>query len=103
MVVCDGFVGNVLLKFYESVPPMILALLARSGMDPVQLRRAFRKSSILRARGRAAARRQGVSISPGQVTPNAIKNASLSLSVPCRVTKDRAHRPAIVASAKESS
>src|SRR5688572_22122838 len=30
VVVCDGFVGNVLLKFYESVPPMILALLARS-------------------------------------------------------------------------
>ena len=27
VVVCDGFVGNVLLKFYEAVAPMMLGML----------------------------------------------------------------------------
>ncbi len=30
VVVCDGFVGNVLLKFYESVPALIFGKLARA-------------------------------------------------------------------------
>lgn len=79
VVVCDGFVGNVLLKFYESVPPMILALLARSGIDPVQLRRAFSKEFDYSEHGGAPLLGvRGVSIiSHGKSSPNAIKNAIL--------------------------
>ena len=79
VVVCDGFVGNVLLKFYESVPPMILALLARSGVDPVQLRRAFSKEFDYSEHGGAPLLGvRGVSIiSHGKSSPNAIKNAIL--------------------------
>ena len=79
VVVCDGFVGNVLLKFYESVPPMVLALLARSGMDPVQLKRAFSKEFDYSEHGGAPLLGvRGVSIiSHGKSSPNAIKNAIL--------------------------
>ena len=37
VVVCDGFVGNVLLKFYESVPKLIFGLIAKSGVSRDQL------------------------------------------------------------------
>ena len=79
VVVCDGFVGNVLLKFYESVPPMILALLARSGVDPVHLRRVFSKEFDYSEHGGAPLLGvRGVSIiSHGKSSPNAIKNAIL--------------------------
>jgi len=33
VVVCDGFVGNVLLKFYEAVAPMIFGMLTARGVD----------------------------------------------------------------------
>ena len=31
VVVCDGFVGNVVLKFYEAVAPIIIGLLQEAG------------------------------------------------------------------------
>ncbi len=31
VVVCDGFVGNAILKFYEAVMPMVLSVLRRHG------------------------------------------------------------------------
>ena len=34
MLVCDGFVGNVLLKFYESVAGFIIGLLQQGGRRP---------------------------------------------------------------------
>src|SRR4029078_11538361 len=38
VVVCDGFVGNVLLKFYESLAPVLLSLVANAaGIDKKQL------------------------------------------------------------------
>lgn len=79
VVVCDGFVGNVLLKFYESVPPMVLAVLARSGIDPGQLRRAFSKEFDYSEHGGAPLLGvKGVSIiSHGKSSANAIKNAIL--------------------------
>jgi glycerol-3-phosphate acyltransferase PlsX len=79
VVVCDGFVGNVLLKFYESVPPMVLAVLARAGVDPVQLKRAFSKEFDYSEHGGAPLLGvKGVSIiSHGKSSPNAIKNAIL--------------------------
>ena len=33
VVVCDGFVGNVVLKFYEATGPFIIGLLAKAGLD----------------------------------------------------------------------
>src|SRR5690348_125403 len=33
IVVCDGFVGNVVLKFYEAIAPFIIGLLAEAGVD----------------------------------------------------------------------
>lgn len=36
VIVCDGFVGNVLLKFYESVAELIVSRL-RKALDPSQL------------------------------------------------------------------
>ena len=42
VVVCDGFVGNVILKFYEGIAPMIMGLLRdHAGLDKAQLQRAL--------------------------------------------------------------
>src|SRR3984885_2053595 len=38
VVVCDGFVGNVLLKFYEAVPTLLSELMTRHGFDRESLR-----------------------------------------------------------------
>ena len=105
VVVCDGFVGNVLLKFYESVPPMVLALLARSGMDPVQLKRAFSKEFDYSEHGGAPLLGvRGVSIiSHGKSSPNAIKNAILVAlrAVESRMTEHIGRR--LAQSAEESA
>lgn len=105
VVVCDGFVGNVLLKFYESVPPMVLALLARAGMDPGQLRRAFSKEFDYSEHGGAPLLGvRGVSIiSHGKSSPNAIKNAILVAlrAVESRMTDHIGRR--LSQSARESS
>ena len=105
VVVCDGFVGNVLLKFYESVPPMILALLARSGVDPAQLRRAFSKEFDYSEHGGAPLLGvRGVSIiSHGKSSPNAIKNAILVAlrAVESRMTEHIGRR--LAQSARESA
>lgn len=105
VVVCDGFVGNVLLKFYESVPPMILALLARSGVDPVHLRRVFSKEFDYSEHGGAPLLGvRGVSIiSHGKSSPNAIKNAILVAlrAVESRMTEHIGRR--LAASAKGST
>jgi glycerol-3-phosphate acyltransferase PlsX len=105
VVVCDGFVGNVLLKFYESVPPMILALLARSGIDPGQLRGAFSKEFDYSEHGGAPLLGvRGVSIiSHGKSSPNAIKNAVLVAlrAVESRMTEHIGRR--LAQSAKESA
>jgi len=43
VVVCDGFVGNVVLKFYESVLGLVRLLASREGLwDRPETRRAFR-------------------------------------------------------------
>jgi glycerol-3-phosphate acyltransferase PlsX len=76
VVVCDGFVGNVLLKFYESVAPLMFALLRRSGMDVKALERAFREFDYSEYGGAPLLGVRGVSIiSHGKSSPRAIKNA----------------------------
>src|SRR5436190_787744 len=40
VVVCDGFVGNVILKFYEAVAPLMIRMLVKEGMQESSIRQA---------------------------------------------------------------
>ncbi|MGI9044156.1 MAG: phosphate acyltransferase PlsX [Gemmatimonadaceae bacterium] len=77
VVICDGFVGNVVLKFYEGVIPMIVELIERDGsieMDKVRSAIAALDSSTYGGAPLLGVR--GVSmICHGNSTPRAIKNA----------------------------
>ena len=77
VVVCDGFVGNVLLKFYESLAPVLLTLVANeAGLDRSQLIGAFKHLDYSEYGGAPLLGVKGVSIiSHGKSSPVAIKNA----------------------------
>ena len=77
VVVCDGFVGNVVLKFYEAVFPMILQLLnEQPGIDPDQVARALKNFDSTEYGGAPLLGVRGVSIiCHGNSSPRAIKNA----------------------------
>jgi glycerol-3-phosphate acyltransferase PlsX len=77
VVVCDGFVGNVVLKFYEAVAPMILgAVRQKLGVDENALKAAFRQLDYSEHGGAPLLGVKGVSIiSHGKSSPRAIKNA----------------------------
>jgi phosphate acyltransferase len=77
VVVCDGFVGNVLLKFYEGIAPVIVGMLAsNSGLDPKQLRDGLKQLDYSEHGGAPLLGVRGVSIiSHGKSSPRAIKNA----------------------------
>ena len=77
VVVCDGFVGNVVLKFYEAVLPMILRLLnEQPDIDPKQVAVALRNFDSTEYGGAPLLGVKGVSIiCHGNSTPRAIKNA----------------------------
>ncbi len=81
VVVCDGFVGNVLLKFYESVAQFIIGLLRRE-MDQagdvgnLDLESVFRTLDYAEYGGAPLLGVGGVSIiCHGQSRPKAIRNA----------------------------
>jgi len=76
VVVCDGFVGNVLLKFYESVPALMLGKLAQSGVPKETLASTFKGFDYSDYGGAPLLGVNGVSIiSHGRSSPRAIKNA----------------------------
>ena len=76
VVVCDGFVGNVLLKFYESVAPMIFAVLEKHGQNEEQLAGALDHINYASVGGAPLLGVRGVSIiAHGKSSPEAIKNA----------------------------
>jgi len=76
VVVCDGFVGNVLLKFYESVPALIFGKLASSGVSKETLAGAFKGFDYSDYGGAPLLGVNGISIiSHGRSSPRAIKNA----------------------------
>jgi glycerol-3-phosphate acyltransferase PlsX len=78
VVVCDGFVGNVLLKFYESVPKLIFGLLAKSGVSKEQLSGALKNLDYAAHGGAPLLGLKGVSIiCHGKSSPEAIKNGIL--------------------------
>jgi len=79
VVVCDGFVGNVLLKFYESVAALIVSRL-RNELDPAaasdDVQFVFRVLDYAETGGAPLLGVGGVSIiCHGESTSTAIKNA----------------------------
>jgi glycerol-3-phosphate acyltransferase PlsX len=77
VVICDGFVGNVVLKFYEAVAPMILRLLSEHpGINPEHVRTALKGFDSSEYGGAPLLGVRGVSIiCHGNSSPRAIKNA----------------------------
>jgi glycerol-3-phosphate acyltransferase PlsX len=87
VVVCDGFVGNVLLKFYESIAPMIFGLLSKHGVSERQLSGALDHIDYASVGGAPLLGVRGVSIiAHGKSSPQAIKNA---LKVAVRAVESR--------------
>jgi len=76
VVVCDGFVGNVILKFYEAVAPLMIRLLVKEGMPEAGIRKALRALDYSEHGGAPLLGVKGVSIiCHGRSSPAAIKNA----------------------------
>ncbi len=76
VVVCDGFVGNVVLKFYEAMPPLMIRLLVKEGMQEQSIRKALRSLDYSEHGGAPLLGVKGVSIiCHGRSSPTAIKNA----------------------------
>ena len=79
IVVCDGFVGNIVLKFYESVARLIVRLVKKEAPAVLQLeeiQRVFRHLDYSEYGGAPLLGVKGVSIiCHGSSTPNAFKNA----------------------------
>jgi glycerol-3-phosphate acyltransferase PlsX len=79
VVVCDGFVGNVVLKFYESVARLIIRLVKRQApevLDREDIRTVFRTLDYSEYGGAPLLGVRGVSIiCHGASGANAIKNA----------------------------
>lgn len=79
VIVCDGFVGNVVLKFYESVLHLVMHL-AREGVPDLwerkEIRAAFRMLDYSQYGGSPLLGVKGISIiCHGASNSNAIKNA----------------------------
>jgi glycerol-3-phosphate acyltransferase PlsX len=76
VVVCDGFVGNVMLKFYEAVAPLMIRMLVKEGMQEQTIRSALRQLDYSEHGGAPLLGVKGVSIiCHGRSSPRAIKNA----------------------------
>jgi glycerol-3-phosphate acyltransferase PlsX len=77
VVVCDGFVGNVILKFYEAVGPMIVGMIGKAlAADENALYDAVRNLDYSEYGGAPLLGVRGVSIiSHGKSSSRAIKNA----------------------------
>jgi phosphate acyltransferase len=77
VVICDGFIGNIVLKFYEAVAPMIVRLLSEHpGINPEHVRSALKGFDSSEYGGAPLLGVRGVSIiCHGNSSPRAIKNA----------------------------
>ena len=79
VVVCDGFVGNIVLKFYESVARLILRLVKANAPDILEradVQEVFRVLDYSEYGGAPLLGVKGVSIiCHGSSSANAIKNA----------------------------
>jgi glycerol-3-phosphate acyltransferase PlsX len=79
VVVCDGFVGNVLLKFYEAIGPFLVGLAAtHAGRDPRDLFASLKELDYAEYGGAPLLGVRGVSIiAHGRSSDRALKNAIL--------------------------
>ncbi|HKV74796.1 MAG TPA: phosphate acyltransferase PlsX [Gemmatimonadales bacterium] len=79
IVVCDGFVGNVVLKFYESVARLIVRLVKQRAPEVLErddIRQVFKVLDYAEYGGAPLLGVKGVSIiCHGSSTPHAFKNA----------------------------
>jgi glycerol-3-phosphate acyltransferase PlsX len=76
VAVCDGFVGNVVLKFYEAIAPFVMGTLAKAGIDQQQMAGALKHLDYSQYGGAPLLGVKGISIiSHGKSSPKAIKNA----------------------------
>ena len=77
VVVCDGFVGNVVLKFYEAVAPLMVRVLSEHpGLDAEHIKSALKGFDSTAYGGAPLLGCRGVSIiCHGNSPPRAIKNA----------------------------
>ena len=77
VVICDGFVGNVVLKFYEAVAPMIVRVLSEHpGINAEHVKSALEGFDSTNYGGAPLLGVRGVSIiCHGNSPPRAIKNA----------------------------
>ena len=76
VVVCDGFVGNVVLKFYESIAPLMIGTLRKAGVSAEQLQAGLKHLDYSEYGGAPLLGVRGVSIiSHGKSSSRAIKNA----------------------------
>jgi len=75
VVVCDGFTGNVLLKFYEAVPKLFGGLMLKAGVSKETLGQALSGLDYAKYGGAPLLGVKGVSIiCHGKSSPEAIKN-----------------------------
>lgn len=79
IVVCDGFVGNIVLKFYESVARLIVRLVRKEApavLEQPEIQRVFQHLDYAEYGGAPLLGVKGVAIiCHGSSTPNAFKNA----------------------------
>ena len=91
VVVCDGFVGNVILKFYEAVAPLMIGLLVKQGLSEMEIKKALRHLDYSEQGGAPLLGVKGVSIiCHGRSSPRAIKNA-VKIAVQAIETKMNEH------------
>jgi phosphate acyltransferase len=76
VVVCDGFVGNVVLKLYEGIAPLVMDTLRKAGVDGRQLEAGLKDLDYSEHGGAPLLGVRGVSIiAHGKSSPRAVKNA----------------------------
>jgi len=77
VVVCDGFVGNIVLKFYEAVAPLIIRVLSEHPkIDAANVKDALKGFDATAYGGAPLLGVRGVSIiCHGNSSPRSIKNA----------------------------
>jgi glycerol-3-phosphate acyltransferase PlsX len=76
VVVCDGFVGNVVLKLYEGIAPLVMDTLRKAGVDSGQLEAGLKHLDYSEHGGAPLLGVKGVSIiAHGKSSPRAVKNA----------------------------
>jgi len=103
VVVCDGFVGNVVLKFYEAIAPLMIGTLRSAGVSAEQLQAGLKHLDYSEYGGAPLLGVKGVSIiSHGKSSPRAIKNA-VKVAAQAVVSGMNAQIGARLAAASESA